>query len=71
MATRLTGKDIVRRLEAQRCRVVRQKGSHVRIQCGTCFTTVPVHAGETLPAGTLGHILRDLAPCLGKEWLDK
>jgi predicted RNA binding protein YcfA (HicA-like mRNA interferase family) len=34
-----------------------------------CVTTVPVHAGETLPPGTLAAVKRDLAPCLGKDWV--
>ena len=50
---------------------LRQQGSHVRVQCDTCHTTVPVHAGETLPAGTLRKIERDLEPCLGRKWLSR
>jgi predicted RNA binding protein YcfA (HicA-like mRNA interferase family) len=53
------------------CAVIRQKGSHVRVQCGTCHTTVPVHSGETLPIGTVRAIERDLEPCLGRKWLRK
>lgn len=53
------------------CSVVRQKGSHVRVQCGRCVTTVPVHQGEDLKIGTLHHIERDLEPCLGKGWLHR
>lgn len=64
-----TGKQILRMLAALGCVEVRQHGSHVRVRCGTCLTTVPVHAGRTLPPGTLRHIVRDLAACLGKEWL--
>ena len=51
------------------CEVVRQRGSHVRIRCEDCETTVPVHAGEDLPPGTLRAIERDLEPCLGRKWL--
>lgn len=51
------------------CEKVRQKGSHVRVRCGKCLTTVPVHAGEELGAGLLRAIERDLEPCLGKGWL--
>ena len=50
---------------------VRQVGSHVRMQCGKCPTTVPVHAGEDLKKGTLSGIERDLEPCLGKDWLNR
>ena len=50
---------------------VRQVGSHVRMQCGKCPTTVPVHAGEDLKKGTLSGIEQDLEPCLGKDWLKR
>ena len=64
-----TGKQLLRVLKQLGCVEVRQEGSHVRVRCGNCDTTVAVHAGETIPAGTLGKIKRDLAPCLGKGWL--
>jgi len=64
-----TGKSVLRRLQTRGCTVVRQRGSHVRVECGPCTTTVPVHAGETLPPGTLAQIRRDLAPCIGRGWL--
>jgi len=50
---------------------VRQVGSHLRVECGTCRTTVPVHRGEDLKPGTLRAIERDLAPCLGERWLGR
>ena len=65
----MTGRDVLRRLKVLGCEVVRQKGSHVRVRCGTCQTTVPVHRGVDLPPGTLRAIERDLEPCLGKKWL--
>jgi len=64
-----TGKDVLRVLRGRGCVEVRQRGSHVRVRCGKCTTTVPIHAGETLPLGTLRQIQRDLDPCLGKGWL--
>jgi len=36
----------------------RQKGSHIRVECGRCMTL-------------LRRIERDLEPCLGKGWLKK
>jgi predicted RNA binding protein YcfA (HicA-like mRNA interferase family) len=60
---------VLRRLKAFDCEVVRRRGSHVRIRCLECETTVPVHAGEDLPPGTLRAIERDLEPCLGRKWL--
>ena len=65
----MTGKDLLRGLAREGCTVIRQRGSHVRVSCGRCVTTVPVHAGEDLPPGTLRKIERDLEPCLGERWL--
>ncbi|MDQ3071473.1 MAG: type II toxin-antitoxin system HicA family toxin [Acidobacteriota bacterium] len=65
----ITGRELLRLLHRVGCKEVRQRGSHVRVRCGDCSTTVPVHAGETLPPGTLRQIERDLEPCLGSRWL--
>ena len=65
----MTEIHVLRRLNVLGCEVVRQKGSHLRMRCGTCQTTVPVHRGVDLPPGTLRAIERDLEPCLGKKWL--
>lgn len=65
----MSGKQVLRRLRALGCVVVRRSGSHVRIRCRDCQTTVPVHAGLDLPPGTLRAIERDLEPCLGRRWL--
>ncbi len=67
----MTGKDLLRRLREMGCREVRQEGSHVRVECGRCKTTVPVHAGEDLGPGLLRAIQRDLEPCLGRRWLKR
>jgi predicted RNA binding protein YcfA (HicA-like mRNA interferase family) len=63
--------ELLRILRSHGCVEVRQKGSHVRVRCGKCSTTVPVHAGEDLGKGLLRAIERDLEPCLGKGWLGK
>ena len=65
----MTGKQLLRKLRQLGAEEVRQEGSHVRVQCGTCSTTVPVHAGEDLGKGLLAQIQRDLAPHLGEGWL--
>ncbi|PYQ47254.1 MAG: hypothetical protein DMF78_24230 [Acidobacteria bacterium] len=65
----MTGSELLRRLDRLGCVRVRQKGSHVRVECGQCVTTVPVHVGKDLPPGTLRAIERDLEPCLGRGWL--
>ena len=67
----LTGRALLRILRSLGCVEVRQQGSHVRVRCGDCVTTVPVHAGETLGTGLLRAIERDLEPCLGKGWLTR
>ena len=65
----MTGKDLLKRLRQLGCKEVRQKGSHVRVACGQCVTTVPLHAVEDLGPGLLRSIERDLEPCLGRGWL--
>ena len=67
----MTAKELLRQLKALGCVEVRQKGSHVRLRCEKCFTTVPVHAGRDLGPGLLRAIERDLEPCLGKGWLKR
>jgi predicted RNA binding protein YcfA (HicA-like mRNA interferase family) len=65
----MTGRELRRLLKSLGCQETRQMGSHVRVECGKCVTTVPVHAGETLGKGLLRGIERDLEPCLGRGWL--
>ena len=67
----VTAKDLQRILRSFGCVESRQRGSHLRIECGQCVTTVPVHAGEDIGPGLLRRIERDLEPCLGKGWLKK
>jgi predicted RNA binding protein YcfA (HicA-like mRNA interferase family) len=62
-------RTLARILRAQGCAEVRQSSSHVRWRCGTCSTTIPVHAGRDIAPGTLRSIERDLTPCLGEGWL--
>ena len=65
----MTGREVLRVMQARGCVVVRQRGSHVRVRCGRCETTVPMHAGRDLAPGTLRAIERDCEPCLGPRWL--
>lgn len=67
----VNAKDVRRLLRDKGCVEVRQTGSHRRVQCGICATTVPLHRGEELGPGLLRAIERDLEPCLGKGWLRK
>lgn len=56
----LRGREVVRALEDAGFRVVRQKGSHVRLKHPDGrTTTVPVHAGRDVGRGLLRKILRD------------
>lgn len=65
----MTARELRRILRSKGCVEVRQKGSHLRVRCGTCSTSIPVHKGEDLGIGLLQKIERDLAPCLGEGWL--
>ncbi|MBE0417539.1 MAG: type II toxin-antitoxin system HicA family toxin [Coriobacteriia bacterium] len=65
----MTGRQLLRILRQLGCVELRRRGSHVRVRCGDCFTTVPVHAAEDIGPGLLRAIERDLEPCLGKGWL--
>jgi predicted RNA binding protein YcfA (HicA-like mRNA interferase family) len=67
----MKARELRRILKLQGCVEVRQRGSHLRIECGSCTTTVPIHSGEDLGPGLLRSIERDLEPCLGKGWLKK
>ena len=68
-AEAVQARDLLRRLRQLDCVELRQRGSHMRVQCGRCFTTVPVHSGEELVPWLLRAIERDLEPCLGKGWM--
>ena len=65
----MTGRQVLRLLRQLGCHEVRRKGSHVRVRCDECQTTVPTHAGSDIPPGTARAIERDLEPCLGRKWM--
>jgi predicted RNA binding protein YcfA (HicA-like mRNA interferase family) len=67
----VTSRALRRILKELACVEVRQSGSHLRVECGTCRTTVPIHKGEDLKTGLLRKIERDLEPCLGRRWLKR
>jgi predicted RNA binding protein YcfA (HicA-like mRNA interferase family) len=66
----MTDSDVRRILRGLGCTEVRQRGSHLRVRCGSCFSTIPIHKGEDIPKGTLRAIERDLENCLGRGWLE-
>ncbi|MBI4065095.1 type II toxin-antitoxin system HicA family toxin [Candidatus Gottesmanbacteria bacterium] len=56
----IRGRDLIAILVHEGFRVVRQKGSHVRLEHPDGRkTSVPVHAGESVRIGLLRKILRD------------
>lgn len=65
----MTAQEVLRVIEEKGGEVLRQKGSHVRVRAGDCYTTVPDHGRRDVPPGTLRAIERDLERCLGKGWL--
>jgi len=66
----LGGREVVRALEGAGFRVVRQKGSPVRLRHPDGrVTTIPVYAGQDVSRGLLHRILRD-AELTRDEFLD-
>lgn len=67
----MTGSEIISRIRKLGGRVLRQKGSHIRVECacGNNKATVPDHSEVAI--GTRKAIERDLAPCprFGAGWL--
>nr|WP_016866968.1 type II toxin-antitoxin system HicA family toxin [Fischerella sp. FACHB-380] len=56
----ITGDVVINALEKVNFQVVRQKGSHVRMQHEDGrVVTIPVHSGKTIGKGLLLKILRD------------
>ena len=57
----ISGKELIKKLQKHGFVVVRQKGSHIRLEKntpdGTIKITVPNH--EVIKRGTLHHILKD------------
>jgi predicted RNA binding protein YcfA (HicA-like mRNA interferase family) len=66
----VTSREVLRILKRLGCVELRQKGSHKFIvsPCGKCVTTVTDHPGD-MRKGTLHKIEKDMAPCLGNNWL--
>ena len=57
---RLTGNQLIRRLEGLGFRTIRIKGSHYLLRHPDGRrTVVPVHRGETIGPGLMSKILRD------------
>lgn len=57
----IRGRDLIKLLTKQGFRVVRQRGSHVRLEhADGRKTTVSVHSGEMVGRGLLRKILHDV-----------
>lgn len=67
----MTERELRRLLAARGCIEVRQKGSHLRVRCGKCLATIPVHSGVVINKTVLKWIDKQLAPCLGQWWMFK
>jgi predicted RNA binding protein YcfA (HicA-like mRNA interferase family) len=65
----MKAREVVARLRQLGCEERKGKGSHVVFKSGSCRTTVSVHKGKEIKAGTLRGIERDMEPALGKGWL--
>jgi predicted RNA binding protein YcfA (HicA-like mRNA interferase family) len=56
----IRGKDLIAFLEKRGFVIIRQKGSHVRMESDDGrYTTIPVHTGEDIPKGLLRKIIRE------------
>lgn len=56
----IKGSELVKILESIGFKVSRTKGSHVRLRSEDGrVTTIPVHAGKTIPKGLLRKIIRE------------
>ena len=70
----LTGLELIKLLKSFGCEVVRQTGSHIRIQTmqnGQHYETIPRH--DPIKIGTLNNILKNVADhfSISKEELAK
>jgi predicted RNA binding protein YcfA (HicA-like mRNA interferase family) len=56
----VTGNDLINALKKINFRIIRQKGSHVRLKHEDGrVVTIPIHSGKTIGKGLLVKILRD------------
>lgn len=63
----MTARELIRILKRRGCTAQSGKGGHMKVTCGKCKTVVPVHADD-IRVGTLHAIIKQLEPCLGKDW---
>jgi len=67
----LKGREFVKFLESIGFKVIRTKGSHVRLKSEDGrVTTVPVHEGKDIPKGLLRKIIREDLEMSLEEFLE-
>ncbi|MFP3908584.1 MAG: type II toxin-antitoxin system HicA family toxin [Halobacteriota archaeon] len=67
----IKGKDLVKFLESIGFKVIRARGSHVRLRSDDGrVTTVPVHGNKDIPKGLLRKIIREDLEISLKEFLE-
>jgi predicted RNA binding protein YcfA (HicA-like mRNA interferase family) len=68
----VTPREVIHQLLKFGCIELRQKGSHKFYVCpnGCCNTSVSDHTGD-IKKGTLNGIRKDMAACLGNDWLTR
>lgn len=67
----IKGKDLVKFLESIGFKVIRTRGSHVRLRSDDGrVTTVPVHGNKDIPKGLLRKIIREDLEISLKEFLE-
>lgn len=56
----MSAREVRKALRRRGCKELRQKGSHLQVQCGSKQSTVPVHGKKDIAKGTLRSIERSL-----------
>ena len=67
----MKAKALRRILKLKACVEPSQKGSHLRVECGICATTIPVRAGEISALVSCEASSAIFERCLGPGWLKK
>jgi len=68
---RLTGEEFIQFLKDFGFKIIRQKGSHVRLKAfDGRITTIPIHKGKQLPIGLIRKIIREDLELSYDEFID-
>jgi predicted RNA binding protein YcfA (HicA-like mRNA interferase family) len=63
----MNARELLKIAKRRGCSEAAARGSHRKIVCEKCATVLAMHPGD-IPSGTLRAIIKDLEPCLGKDW---